>query len=62
MTEKQDIKATKELGTSEWSYVGESISGKYKVYETNDCRLFATGNNEYISFEVIEDNCNFTVY
>ena len=61
MTEKQDIKATRKLGTSQWSYVGNSYTGKFKIYETNDNELFAIGGNDFISFEVYERDGTFSV-
>ena len=62
MTEKQDVKATRKLGTSQWSYVGDSHTGKFKIYETNNNELFAIGENDFISFEVYERDGTFSVY
>jgi len=61
MTEKQDIKVSKKLGTSQWNFVGEDILEKYKIYETNKYELFAIGENEFISFEVYERDSAFYV-
>lgn len=62
MTEKQDIKVTRKLKTSHWTFLGDC--GDWKVYETCNCDLFAISNNsEKISFEVyFDEEEEFIVY
>lgn len=58
MTESQDIRATKKLGTSEFNFItydGKKENGKWQIYETDNKNktLFATDStSNKISFDV----------
>jgi hypothetical protein len=56
MTEAQDIKASKELGTEQWYFVGfdgTNEDGEHKIYETDKGDLFAVNQKTgKMSFEV----------
>ena len=64
MTEYQDKIATRELGTSEWFYIGDTEDGKSRVYQTNNGDMFATSTeDDRISFEVyMNDEGEFLAY
>jgi len=69
MTEKQDKIVQKELGTSNWSFVGFASDddgnedGNCKVYQTSRNDFFAIRkNSDKVFFDVYEDNGVFTVY
>ena len=68
MTEYQDKQATREMGTSEWSFVGhpyeEGIEDEsWRVYQTESGELFAVDTqSDRMSFEVYENEGEFLVY
>ena len=64
MTKYQEKMAKRELGTSEWYYIGDTEDGKSKVYQTEAGDMFATGmEDDRISFEVYtNDDGEFLAY
>jgi len=63
MNEYQDIKVTKTLGVSSWSFIQEVDD--CKVYQADDAEstLFAVGiDTNYISFEVYPDEATDSFY
>ena len=67
MTEYQEVKASKELGTESWFFVGyagkEEREDGWKVYQTNSGVLFAAcPDGTKMSFEVYSEDNVFLVY